>query len=216
MKRKVISRKTVVPLLYIYGVFVVVFIFWLAYRYLTHFSDIIDELLAKPFIWIVPILFVWFAHSKHNFLSLFSINNLTWGKILLGVGGGIVLVALQIIPLMANGNAKFHIPPGLLSLTLATVGTAITEEVLFRGFIFKQFQNYYSSITNFIITSLLFAVIHVPILLFINGYSGNSLLVPLYILFINSLLFCWLYYYTKNLWVAILAHFIIDVLLLIY
>ena len=99
---------------------------------------------------------------------------------------------------------------------LSRINISPPEEVLFRGFIFKQLQTYYSLITVYIVDSLLFATIHIPILLFISHYSGNSLLIALYITFASSLVFCWLYTYSKNLWVAIIAHFIMDFLLLIY
>ena len=53
-------------------------------------------------------------------------------------------------------------------LTIATIGTAISEEVLFRGFFFKEFQKYYSSTVSNGITSILFALVHVPIFIFIQ------------------------------------------------
>ena len=210
------SKNLKISLAQIYGVYIIIFFLWFLYRYLTRFSDITDELIAKPLLWIVPILFVYLVYTKQNFLSLFSLKNITIKMILLGIGGGVFLTVLQIIPLMMNGYAKFHIPPGLFNLTLATVGTAISEEVLFRGFIFKQLQNYYSIFASYLIDSLLFSAIHIPILLFISHYSGNSLLIALYITFASSLVFCWVYSYSKNLWVVILTHFMMDFLPLVY
>lgn len=216
MKKKITSKQYPIPLIKIYVVYIVVFVLWLTYRYTTRFSDITDELVAKPLIWLLPIIIVFLADSRQSFSSIFSFKNLSWKMILLGIGGGILLAILQIIPLRMNGYSEFHILPGLFDLTLATVGIAISEEILFRGFIFKQLQNYYSLITAYIIDSLLFSAIHIPILLFITNYTGNSLLIALYVTFASSIVFCWLYSYSKNLWVVILAHFIMDFLLLVY
>jgi membrane protease YdiL (CAAX protease family) len=185
------------------------------YRYLTSFSDITDEVLAKPVIWLMPLVGLLLIFPKKHLLSIFGIRDLTVRNVLLGIAAGVFLTLLQLIPLALHGFAKISVPPDILVLTLATVGTAFCEEVLFRGFIFRQLSYHYSSLITYPLTSILFAVIHIPYLLQINHYSGIPLLLSLYVIFASSIIFCLVYSYTKNLWVVILAHFVMDFLLLI-
>ncbi|MBI4098102.1 MAG: CPBP family intramembrane metalloprotease [Candidatus Levybacteria bacterium] len=198
----------------IFGAYVAIFLLWFIYRYTTHFGDLVDELLVKPIIWLLPVFFLMLP--KKNLFALLTLQNLTIKKIFLAVMGGLFLSLLQILPNMLKGYDHFHISANFSVLAIATIGTALSEELLFRGFIFTQLQKYYSSITSYTITSFLFAAIHIPILLFVNHIYGTSLLIPLYVVFASSIMFCFLYTYTKNLWAPIIAHYVLDMLLIIF
>lgn len=210
------KRTSSISLQNIVGVYVAIFLLWFIYRYITHLGDLIDELLVKPIIWVLPVFFLMLP--KKNIFALLTLQNLTIKKVVLAVMSGVLLSLLQILPNMLKGYDHFHISANFSVLAIATIGTALSEELLFRGFIFTQLQKYYSSITSYATTSLFFAAIHIPILLFVNHnhIHGTSLLIALYVIFASSIMFCFLYAYTKNLWVPIIAHYVLDMLLVIF
>ena len=206
------TYKISIPLLSL--TYFIVFVCWLLYRYFTRFPDLVDELLMKPLIWISPVIYISFL-KKFRFKELgFKILSLRF--FLLSAVIGIGLTALQFLPLYFQFHKVPSIPPDFIILALATIGTAVSEEILFRGFIFKQLQKQFSTIISTLITSILFSFMHVPILIFIQNTAGINLISSLYIIFVSSLVFCLLYWYTKNLWSPIIAHFILDTLLLIF
>lgn len=206
------TLKVSIPLLGL--TYIVIFASWFLYRYFTHFSDVVDELIIKPIVWITPVIIISFW-KKISFNEL-GLKNLTGRFLLLSIISGIGLTALQFIPIYLQNHKPLFIPSNFIVLTVATIGTALSEEILFRGFFFKEFQKYYSSTMSNGIVSLLFALMHIPIFIVIQHLTGTSLLVSLYITFASSVVFCLLYNYTKNLWTPIIAHFILDVLLLIF
>jgi hypothetical protein len=74
-----------------------IFLAWAVYRFVVHFPDWIDEMLFKPVIQLVPVLFVVFVFEKKNWASLGFTKHYYVRNILLGVGVGIVLVAERLI-----------------------------------------------------------------------------------------------------------------------
>ncbi len=194
--------------------YLVIFLCWLLYRYFIHFPDVTTELIVKPIFWIGPVIAICFWKKK-------SLNELNFKKLplsftLLSVISGTSLAALQFFPIYLQNHKLLSIPPNLAVLTIATISTALSEEILFRGFFFKEFQKYYSPLVSNGITSILFAVMHLPILIFTQNISGISLLLSLYIIFASSVVFCFLYNYTKSLWASVIAHFVLDILLLFF
>ncbi len=68
----------------------------------------------------------------------------------------------------------------------------ICEEFIFRGFLFHRLSEKYSTTTGIILSSLIFALLHVsPVGAFIFG-----------------VLMCWIYMKTQSLWIPIGIHFL--------
>lgn len=194
--------------------FVYIFILtaWTFYRFIFHFSDNIDTLVFKPLIWFIPIITA-IQQAKTSFKFQLKVWNLKIMLVSIGVGVGLAL--LQLIPRLLNNNIKLQslltIPN--ISIILVPFFTAVIEEIVFRGFILQQLKSYYSPIVANIITSLLFVLIHIPILVLVYSISGLSLPMGLYIIFVNSFFFGLLYQKTENLGFPIIAHFINNLLL---
>ena len=79
------------------------------------------------------------------------------------------------------------------SILVLSIVAPITEELFFRGIIFKSFLNQYNLKFSIILSSLLFGLIHLNPWQFL----GSSLL---------GIYLSWIYYETENLFTPILAH----------
>lgn len=184
---------------------------WFLYRFFFHNSELVDELIFKPFIWLLPLLIFLKQKEKHGVISLLLIPKTIY--IIAGYGVGIGLPLLQIIPNNVKGGVLFH-PVSLIAI-LPIIGTAIVEEVLFRGYIFNTLLKTMKREIAITITSILFVLIHIPLLLFIQHLGGSEFFLALYILLVSSIVYSILFLKTKNLWPGIIAHFLNNVLLVL-
>ncbi|MEH6945902.1 CPBP family intramembrane glutamic endopeptidase [Bacillus sp. JJ634] len=137
------------------------------------------------------------------FFDLFHLGDIRIITIGLPIG---ILVVLYDLFMMKVTPARFHDDGGInerifssLSSPMIIVVTfliAFCEEVLFRGVLQTHI--------GLVWTSIIFAVVHYRYLF--NWY-----------LFVNVMMLSfglgWLYDETRNLWVVIMAHFVIDMLL---
>ncbi|AGA79925.1 CPBP family intramembrane glutamic endopeptidase [Echinicola vietnamensis] len=81
-----------------------------------------------------------------------------------------------------------------------SISAGICEEIIFRLFLFEFLKESVNLIIAFTVTNLIFAVTHI-------GSGKNNLLSS----FILGLLFSAIYYFTDNIWIAIILHISIDV-----
>ena len=88
----------------------------------------------------------------------------------------------------------------LIWFTFLSVSAGICEEIIFRLFLFEFLKESSTLIIAFIITNLLFALTHIG--------SGKRNLISSLIL---GLLFNAIYYFTDNIWIAIILHVSIDI-----
>ncbi|USK69019.1 CPBP family intramembrane glutamic endopeptidase [Peribacillus asahii] len=137
------------------------------------------------------------------FFDLFHLSDIRIITIGLPIG---ILVVLYDLFMMKVTPARFHDDGGInerifssLSSPMIIVVTfliAFCEEVLFRGVLQTHI--------GLVWTSIIFAVVHYRYLF--NWY-----------LFVNVMMLSfglgWLYEETRNLWIVIMAHFVIDMLL---
>jgi len=76
---------------------------------------------------------------------------------------------------------------------------SFSEELLFRGYVLKNFMSSFNKYFALILSSLLFALMH--------GANPNIDFIPLINLFLAGILLGTSYIYTKNLWFPIGLHF---------
>ncbi len=82
---------------------------------------------------------------------------------------------------------------------LMVIITPIIEEILYRGIILNLFLKKYSLKISLIVSSLIFAFVHIEISRF--GY-----------LFLSGMLFGFAYYKTKSIYTSIFIHFVINIM----
>ena len=194
--------------MYLIFTYIIIFAFWALYRYYTNYSIFIDEVLAKPVLWVGPAIIA--SIIKRLNFKLLEIKRIAFKSIVLSIIAGIGLVLLQLIPIHLKNPASLNLPSNLLVLMISLVFTAFSEEILFRGFFYKQFQKFYPAILSNILVSFLFFIIHLPVLIFDQNIVSAGLLSSFPSLFVSSFTFGFLYSYTKSLWSPIVAHFIMD------
>ncbi|NRG43823.1 CPBP family intramembrane glutamic endopeptidase [Bacillus sp. CRN 9] len=178
------------------------------------YSDIVKELTDRELLFhlyltqllllvISLILGFLLFDSFSDFTALFN-----WADINIIMIGGtagiiVVLIDLALMRVLPSSyyddgglNNKIFRSPSLFQIAFITMLVAFSEEILFRGVIQTNF--------GLIVSSIIFALVH-------YRYLFN------WFLFLNVVLLSFLigfvYYFTENLVVTILMHFIIDFLL---
>jgi len=192
------------------GIAVVVFIYTVSQRLLfgllqsvslsKEASDLLIGIIAVALVIVVyRILFK--AYEKRTVTEL-SIHGI--GKpIGIGLLLGSLLLSTTILILLLNGsftvvsaNPFLFIVPGF---TLALT-SAIFEEILLRGILFRIMEEKLGSIIALIISALIFGAMHL-------ANPNSSLIAALAIAMEAGLLLAAAYMYTRNLWFPIAIHF---------
>ena len=197
----------------VFALFSFIFVIWALFRYFPEiFPDWVEELILKPLIWLLPTLWVVRKIERRPFSSLgFTLKNL-FPSIYWGIGLGIVFAleglltnifkyrGLNLIPL------NYSLPTflGLLGLSLAT---AFSEETVFRGYIFNRLKQIWKKewLAN-IVSSALFVIIHLPIGVFVLGYTPLVMLAYLFFVFVYGFGSAFVFARTGNIFSSILLH----------
>jgi uncharacterized protein len=191
--------------------FLIILISWGLYRYFFHYPEWIDEFVAKPLIYLIPTLIL-LASEKKSFSSLgFSRKNFS-RNVIIGLLAGLFLVGESLITKrLKYGFLTFN--PDNLSLYLLfgnyfiSLATGFTEEVVFRGYIQTRltivFNSAYFAI---VLSSILFTVVHLPLIIFVLKYSLFETLTYCFLIFILGILNGILFNQTKSLTTPIITH----------
>lgn len=126
-----------------------------------------------------------------------------WGLLPLGTLIGSGLFALLIGMLAVSGHYRFEssqLPPRFLSAIVFALGTAIWEEVTFRGLLFRSIERTSGTWVGVAVSALVFGAVH--------GLNPNaSLLASAAIVVESGLLLAFAYVITRTLWFPIGIHF---------
>ena len=128
-------------------------------------------------------------------------------------GVGLTFVALAVMAFTASWLGHPFRPPVLgVAMSLGLVGP-FAEEVLFRGFLFRQGRQWagLSFWGAAVLSSLLFGLGHLS-----QGATLAAALLAAAITFVGGLIYCWLTERWGSLWPAILLHVGIDFLWLAF
>ena len=187
-----------------------IFILWGLYRFLFKLPDEIEELIIKPLLWLVPVyLLVRKEGGGAKSVGITSKNLFPSIYLALGLGALFVIEAVFINYLKYGGfefTANIGTMPILASLGLSFV-TAFTEEVTFRGYIFNRFwfatgREWMANIT----TSIIWALVHVPVAFFVWKLSFGAALVYLFLTTIFGIGSAFLFARTKNVFSSTILH----------
>lgn len=174
----------------------VILIVWAIYRAKLRMPAWFDELIAKPLVFVVPVF--WYILKKEK-THLFDGLNFRPKKIIsdffigLVIGFFVVLIPI-LIQSLKNQSIILPKPNQLATLVFFGLATAISEEILSRGFILKRlYEDSKNKISSSFFASILFFFLHIPIVFTNPQLTGNLLLtvmtVNLVFSFINSLIF---------------------------
>ena len=88
----------------------------------------------------------------------------------------------------------------LSEFLIATFIAPFIEEIVFRGYFFRGLLNKYNAKIAFLVSSMLFALVHLP--------SITNII----FIFIIGLVYAYLFYQTSNLWLSVVLHSVFNLL----
>lgn len=186
------------------------FVVWGFYRLLFQFPDPLEDLVVKPLVWVLPLYFI-LKKERKSFTSLgFNLNNLfhvLYSVIFLGM---IFTLAAVLVNYLKYGQLLFNANLGQTPFGMAfllSFATSISEETVFRGYIFTRVQNLLNSEWNAnLITSFGWIGIHLPIAIFDWKLAAPDLAIYMLIIFSFSVGANYVFARTKNIAAPILLH----------
>jgi len=181
--------------------FVVVWIVGLAPQFLAyaHVSGIIIFALEGVLSIAGYLLYVRVVEKRHALeLSRFRIALLPLGILI-----GLIWFGLLIAMLYASGHYQINglaFPNRLVSAVIFAIGTAIWEEVTFRGLLFRVTEQAFGTWVGVAVSAIAFGALH--------GLNPNaSLAASIAIILESGILLAAAYFATRTLWLPIGLHF---------
>lgn len=208
---------------HIYQLWGWVLLFWSLYRYFLKFPEWVDEFIFKPVVFVLPV--VWFVvkFEKRRLESIGLTGKNFFTSLYIGLGFGLVF-ALEGIAANAIKYGRLQINPiaavgqyGLALLLILSLATAFSEEILSRGFLFNRILEKTKSLpyASFIST-VLFVLLHVPILVTTLKLQGTALALYFVTDFVLGLANSLLFYNTGSLVAPILVHIFWNMTVALY
>ena len=224
MKKKAAQSTTSVNSLEpIYQLWGWILLFWSLYRYFIKLPEWLDEFISKPLVFVLPVVWYVYQKEKRTLESLgLTVKNF-FPNVYIGLGFGFVF-ALEGIAANAIKYGKLQIAPiaafeqyGLGMLILLSLATAITEEVLNRGFLFNRILEKTKSLPYAaLLGTILFVLLHVPILVTTLKLHGVTLVLFFVTDFVLGLANSLLFYNTRSLVAPILVHLFWNMTVALY
>jgi len=181
--------------------FVVVWIVGLAPQFLAaaHVSGIIIFALEGGLSIAGYLLYVRVVEKRHALeLSRFRIALLPLGILI-----GLIWFGVLIAMLYASGHYQINglaFPNRLVSAVIFALGTAIWEEVTFRGLLFRVTEQAFGTWVGVVVSAIAFGALH--------GLNPNaSLAASIAIILESGILLAAAYFATRTLWLPIGLHF---------
>lgn len=197
-------------------VWFLIFIIWAIYRAKVILPESIDEFIVKPLIFVVPPVFlVWvWENKKLKDLGLAFQAKDFLTDLYIGVVLGIILA---VEGLMANylKYQKFSFEPidavvlagGIGSFLMINLATAVSEEILGRGFLYgRLYKATRNQLWSAATASLLFMLLHLPVMFTRLHLSGTAMIFYPLSIFLMGVTNSYLYSFRKNLILPILLH----------
>ncbi len=145
------------------------------------------------------ILFRYYEKRQINELKLDSF----WKNAGIGLLTGLILQSLVIFVIFAYGSyLVIHVNPisYILPGFAIALSSAIFEEILFRGILFRLLEEKLGSIISLVISALIFGLLHLT-------NKNSDLFSALSIAVQAGILLAAAFIYSKNLWLPIFLHF---------
>jgi len=176
------AKSEVSPTQRILNVWAVILILWSMYR-VTFKTDLpiwIDEFIAKPILFLLPVYWFITKHEKKNFFLGVGFKRKNIGKDLLfglGIGFLFVLLAIGVRLVKTNNCSVISLSLSSLILILPSFAAAFSEQIVSTGFVFNRLERESKHVLKPIIYSaILFFFLHVPILFGVDKITGSTLI----------------------------------------
>ena len=223
-------------------VFIVKLIIWSLYRLTTGTLDIFTNpdngaemtywagIVAKPVLQLAPVFILWIYMFKERGLPFRFTRKHLFSSIIFGCIMGLIyyFVASYVLigVMMASGQgADFVFVAGwddagwwlIIAMMFSfMIGTGPTEEIFARGFIQDQTARAYPLWFAIVFTSILFAIGHLPISIFVYHLGFITIVWYMIVLVIMGGFFSILYQWSRNIVFPIIIHGLWDWYLSLY
>lgn len=197
----------IIPYFFIVGIFQFVSLLIAGVDYKSHnLAKTSDQHLIIVFFGLLGIFFLLGLFMKYvdkeKFIKLGFATKSRFKEFNYGIAiGALIMIAGYLFLLFIDEiNFKeiiFNPKEIILSILVYSI-VAIAEEVMFRGYILRNFMISFNKYIALIISSLLFSLVH--------GFNPNIDLFSFFNLFLAGILLGISYIYTKNLWFPIALH----------
>jgi membrane protease YdiL (CAAX protease family) len=166
---------------------------------------------VKIVLWVIPAVAFILWIDKENPLEVMRISSEIDRY---GVRLGLVISLLYFLGVFVfeyfvNGRTLLPLlrstPPSIFTSFLVVLVSPFAEELLFRGFVLSKLQESQNFWAANLWQSGLFAAMHVPLWIWLNGLNPN-LLITFISIFILGLLLGWITFRTNTIWMAIVIH----------
>ncbi len=201
----------------------IVLIVWSIYRANFHLPEWFDEFIAKPLVFILPVYYYVRSIDKKNFFPSLYINpKLIVPDFIIAFGiGAVFFVTSMLANFLKFGKLivvnQSWTPQNVLVIGVIALATGISEEILSRGFILKKLYEESKNIyTSSFFASILFFLLHIPILFTTARLSGNLLLLFMGTDIILSLVNSFLFLQRKSLTLPIFIHAFYNIALTLF
>jgi membrane protease YdiL (CAAX protease family) len=194
----------------------IILIVWSVYRAKFRMPEYIDEFIAKPLVFVLPVYYyIRKIERKEFFPSIYFdlkhkklLKDLVFGL----TAGGVFVVSAVLANSIKMGKITFLSgqmidSQSLMVIFLTAIATSVSEEILSRGFILKRLYEESKNIyTASFLGSILFFFLHVPILFTNIRITGNLLLLFIATDMVLSLVNSFVFLERKSLTLPILIH----------
>lgn len=183
---------------------------WGFYRLFFKLPETIEELVLKPIIWLIPLIFL-LAREKENLSSIGITSKNLFKSIYMVIGlGAIFAVVALITNYLKYQQFKFgaNLGSDLFGMSLfLSLATAVSEEVAFRGYLFNRVWQIWKNewLANLTV-SLVWGIIHLPVAVFIWKLDSLALFSYLLVTFLFGVGSSFIFARTKNVFSSILLH----------
>jgi membrane protease YdiL (CAAX protease family) len=174
----------------------IVICFWSLYRLFVPENILFEDIVAKPIIWLLPVLLV------TRFRDLGFIQQRFYKNIFFGLVVGTVFATSSVL----TSGKQFSFST---TAVISALFTAIVEETFFRGYLLNRWlKTKFSSPLVMVANGGLFTLSHIPVAIFVYHYTGMGLLAYLVSNFVTGFVYVYLYYATRSTYTSISSHFV--------
>lgn len=221
MKQRI--KKTAASLEPVYQVWGWIALSWALYRYFLRLPEWADELVFKPAVFVLPVLWYVTKRERRPLTSLGLTTKNLFTSIYIGLGFGFVF-AVEGLAANAIKYGRIQIQPitafqqyGMVVLLFLSLATAFSEELLSRGFVFARILQKTKNLPYAsVVSTALFVLLHIPILVATHQLQGMTLVLFFVTDTILGLANSLLYYSTSSLIAPILVHIFWNMTVALY
>jgi membrane protease YdiL (CAAX protease family) len=199
------KQRDLSTLLFVYAS---LFLLWTGYRLIFSLPEWVDEFIAKPLVWISPLAIFQKTYIKQFIVSFKK-------RIVQSAAFGLAMGALYFA--IFTMLTRFASPPTinpdkfdalqLILQALIALSTGLIEEVVFRGYILeKSLTIFHDRLIANSFSTLLFTLIHLPIILLVYRYAVPQMISYLAILYISGFVYGLVYLKNKSLTASTMTH----------